>query len=201
MDEMANENWFKKNAQNYNILHLAMHALIDDEDPLRSKLLFSQTNDSTEDGFLNAYELYNMKINADLVVLSACNTGYGKLVKGEGVMSLSRAFMYAGCPSIVMSLWKAEDKSTASIMVNFFRHIKQGEFKDEALRNSKLNFIQNADPLTAHPFFWANFVVVGDNSPIDTTSYAWIWIILIVIIVIAIIGGIYYYSKSSIAIK
>ncbi len=196
LNENASEGEFKKQAGNNKIIHLAMHALIDDKDPMRSKLLFSHTNDSTEDGFLNAYELYNMNINADLAVLSACNTGDGKLVKGEGVMSLSRAFMYAGCPSIVMSLWKAEDKSTASIIVDFFKHIKNGEEKDVALRNAKLNFIQIADPITSNPFFWANFVVVGDNSSIDTSPNVWFWISLILILSTGIIMGIIFFKKK-----
>ena len=100
IDQEAVEGRFKQEAHRYNIIHLAMHALIDHQNPMYSRLVFSQDpTDSLEDGYLNAYEIYDMDLSADLAVLSTCQTGYGKLEQGEGVMSLARAFAYAGCPS------------------------------------------------------------------------------------------------------
>lgn len=176
----ANEKNFKENAGKYKILHLAMHALTDDEDPLYSKFLFTNTkNDSTEDNYLNAYELYNMELNADLAVLSACNTGYGKIERGEGAMSLARAFKYAGCPSVVMSLWQADDEATSTLMVDFFKNLKQSNTKSVSLRDAKLNYLKQADNITSHPYFWSNFVVLGDNTPVENgNDYKWLWWLL-----------------------
>jgi CHAT domain-containing protein/tetratricopeptide (TPR) repeat protein len=162
----ATEANFKKYASNYGILHFAMHAFINDEDPLTSKLIFTLDNDTLEDGFLNTYEIYNLNLNADLAVLSACRTGVGKLSKGEGIMSLARGFLYAGVPGIVMTLWEVEDISSANIMAGFYRNLKEGLPKDIALRNSKLAYLNSANQLQSHPYFWAAFVQIGDNSPV-----------------------------------
>jgi tetratricopeptide (TPR) repeat protein len=170
--EDATEKNFKAIAENYNILHFAMHTLINDEDPLASKLVFSLNNDTVDDGFLNVYEIYNLKLNAELAVLSACKTGAGKLSKGEGIMSLARGFLYAGVPSIVMTLWEIEDISGAEIMVEFYRNLNDGLISDEALRNSKLAYLESANQLQSHPYFWAAYVQIGDNSKVITYSYA-----------------------------
>ena len=180
----ATEHRFTEVAGEFQILHLAMHAFTNDENPLYSALVFSepeQINDSTmidntEDGFLYAYELYNLNLSANMAVLSACNTGTGKLARGEGVMSLARAFKFAGVPNVVMSLWQAEDRSTAEIMKNFYRNLDEGMGKDEALRQAKLNFLSNSR--NTHPFFWATFVLIGDEQPMDLKpSLLWYWII------------------------
>ncbi|HYX05550.1 MAG TPA: CHAT domain-containing tetratricopeptide repeat protein, partial [Bacteroidales bacterium] len=111
-DNDATETNFKKHAADYKILHLAMHTIIDDNNPLYSKLAFSQVQDSVNDNFLHTYEIYNMKLNASLAVLSSCGSGYGKFQEGEGMQSLARGFTYAGCPSILMTLWEVADQST-----------------------------------------------------------------------------------------
>ena len=167
----ASEKSFKEKAADYQVLHLAMHSLIDDKDPLYSRLIFTQSadslhQDSMNDNYLNAAELYNMQLNARLAVLSACETGYGQLIRGEGIMSLSRAFAYAGCPSLVMSLWNAEDQSTAQIMVDFYKQLRKEKTVDEALRQAKLRYLEEADHpyYQSHPFFWAAFVPVGRNG-------------------------------------
>ncbi|MGB3849281.1 MAG: CHAT domain-containing tetratricopeptide repeat protein [Tunicatimonas sp.] len=167
----AVERRFKEEVSQYRVVHLAMHALIDDRNPMYSRLVFSQdTADTQEDGSLNAYELYNMEIPAELVVLSACETGYGKLERGEGIMSLARAFAYAGCPSIVMSHWLVDDKSSAQLMDHFYRYLSKGLSKDESLRQAKLAYLETASVQKAHPFFWANFVLVGDASPLTLVT-------------------------------
>jgi len=167
----AQESNFKNVAHKYDIIHLAMHALIDDQNPMYSKLAFTgNKNDSINDGFLNAYELYNMELSAEMVVLSACETGYGKLEKGEGIMSLARAFTYAGCPSIVMSHWLADDKATAELMDLFYKYLAEGLSKDEALQKAKIEFLKNTDDIRQNPAFWAGFVVLGDTSPINKRS-------------------------------
>lgn len=188
----ATETRFKNEAQNYRIIHLAMHAFADDENPMNSKLVFTNQNDTTDDGYLHAFELYNMQLNAEMVVLSACNTGYGKLAKGEGIMSVARAFAYAGVPSIVMSHWKVDDEATSKLMQYFYENLSEGQTKGEALRHAKLNYLANADPTMAHPFYWAAFVSVGDNSPvIQKRNY---WLTSVVLISIGLLA-LFWYKK------
>ncbi len=167
MDSLAQEKTFKELAPEYDILHLAMHTIINDTLPMFSKLAFSSPNSGdSEDGWLNTNEIYTMDLKARMAVLSACNTGSGKLQKGEGVMSLARGFLYAGCPSIVMTLWEVEDESGANIMSDFYRLLSKGKGKNEALRLAKLEHIENADPLKAHPHYWLGYVVVGNPDPL-----------------------------------
>ena len=173
-DQSAVERRFKEEAGQYSVIHLAMHALVDDENPMYSRLVFSpDAADTVEDGYLNAYELYNMELPADLAVLSACETGYGKLEQGEGIMSLARAFAYAGCPSIVMSHWAVDDAASAQLMDYFYRYLSEGLPKDEALRQAKLDYLATAPAQSTAPFFWGNFVLIGDASPIVTPRSAW----------------------------
>jgi len=172
---------FLNKASHFKILHLAMHGFLNDKNPLYSKLLFTQTKDSTNH-FLHASDLYNLELNSELVVLSACNTGAGKLQKGEGVMSLSRAFTYAGSNSLLMSLWEVPDKATASIMESFFINLKKGNAKDKALQTAKIDFMSN-HPERANPLFWAGFVPSGNMAAIDLgDGFAnWIhWVIITV---------------------
>jgi CHAT domain-containing protein len=194
MDEEATESNFKKNAENFDILHLAMHAVVNNEDPLYSKLAFTQKIDQIEDGFLNTYEIYNSRFNARMAVLSSCKTGFGKLRTGEGVMSLARGFMYAGCPSIVMTLWEVSDKSGARLMENFYKSLKRGRSKAEALREAKLDFLKNADNLKANPYFWSTYVVIGDSSPLFKKSLAYLyWLGAIMLLAT---GGFVFYLRQ-----
>lgn len=174
----ATESRFKAHASDFQVLHLATHALVDDSVPQRSGLLFSLP-DSVDDGFLHGWELLEMDLKAELAVLSACNTGMGKMQRGEGVMSLARDFRLAGCPSVVMSLWNASDRSTAELMGEMYGELKKGRGKNEALRKAKLEYLSKVDPLRAHPHFWAGFVLIGDASPLTRNSAPlWPWILL-----------------------
>ncbi len=176
----ATESRFKSDAAKYGILHLATHAIVDDVNPMNSKLLFTASGDSIDDGDLHVWELYNMNLNAQMAVLSACNTGYGKLQRGEGVLSLGRAFSYAGCPSIVMSLWPAQDQSTAQIMDNFYRNLANGETKDYALKLAKQQYLQQTEDLFTHPFYWAGFVVQGDTQPLKGLNPTQLWTVFLI---------------------
>lgn len=164
----ANEINFRNHVEKFGILHLAMHAFINDSLPAFSRFAFVQNGDNqTEsDGWLNTADIYNLHLNAGLTVLSACNTGSGTLRKGEGVMSLARGFLYAGCPSIIMTLWEVEDNSGTKIMSTFYQHLRKGKSKDEALRLAKLDYLQNANSRLAHPHYWLGYVSIGDNSPL-----------------------------------
>lgn len=166
-EEKATKQQFIKNAKSYNILHLAMHSNINDTAAEFSNLSFS----TSEDDKLFISELYNIPLNADLAVLSACNTGSGTLHKGEGLTNVSKAFTYAGVPSIVMSLWEVPDKETSQIMVAFYKNLKEGHPKNEALRLAKINYLNTVDEeALKHPFYWAGFVISGDVSPIHQVS-------------------------------
>ncbi len=162
LDEEATEGKFKSISCEYDLLHFAMHTLIDDDNPMFSKLVFSDSEAGDEDGLLNTYEIYNLELNAGLAVLSSCRSGYGEMRRGEGVMSLARGFLYAGVPSIVMTHWEIEDKSGAEIMVGFYRYLMKGYRKDEALQMARIDFLNNADQLQAHPYFWGAYVCIGD---------------------------------------
>jgi len=167
VEDEATESNFKSNSSDYGILHFAMHTLINDEEPMASKLVFTLNNDTIDDGFLNTYEIYNLDLQAELAVLSACRTGTGRISKGEGIMSLARGFLYAGVPGIIMTLWAVEDISGAEIITRFYENLYSGQHKDVALRNSKLSYLINANQLRAHPYFWAAYVQIGDNSSIS----------------------------------
>ncbi len=178
IEGMATESLFKDTSHHFDILHLAMHGVYDDINPLNSHLIFSQTGEGTEDNYLTSAELYNMNIDARMVFIGACNSGFGKINKGEGIMSLSRSFAYAGCPSIVMSLWSVPDDETATITNFFFQQIKNGASKDEALQKAKLQYLNdsNTPPNRQHPLYWAGFVPIGDMIPLyapDKLSNNW----------------------------
>lgn len=184
----ATERSFKKEASQYNILHFAMHTLINNEEPMLSKLVFYQNNDSTEDGMLNTYELFSMNLNARLAVLSACNTGSGRLIKGEGIMNLARGFIYAGVPSIVMTLWSVEDQTSATIVKKFYYYLDKGIPKDQALRQAKLDLLNEGDMLHAHPYYWAAYVPIGDYSPMTLSKPFWLNVAFSLLALVAILG-------------
>jgi CHAT domain-containing protein len=163
----ARESTFRRYTQQGRILHLAMHAIVDDQNPMYSKLAFSPENDSINDGFLNTFELYDLYFSSPLVVLSACNTGYGKLMKGEGLYSLSRGFIYAGCPSIVFTLWQISDKPSKNLMGYFYYHLLNHENIDLSLRNAKIQYIQNASIDMSHPYYWASYSFMGNNNALQ----------------------------------
>lgn len=164
----ATERNFKEEAANFDIIHLATHSIVNESNFDYTKMIMEQ--DEMEDGHLHAFEIVNMNLNAQLVTLSACNTGFGKIRKGEGVMSLSRAFAYAGVPATVVSLWPASDKSTPELMKYFYQNLKEGQRKSEALNNARKEYLATATGKARHPFYWGGFVVIGDDSPITSEN-------------------------------
>ena len=162
----ATEEHFLAHAQDYNILHLSTHGKANDEIGSFSYLAFTEILDSTENEFVYNYDLYNLNLNADMVVLSACETGLGELKAGEGIISLARGFSYAGAKSIINTLWTINDYRTKEIMESFYTGIADGQDKDVALRAAKLKFIKD-NPSEALPFYWAAFIPVGDMSAIE----------------------------------
>lgn len=167
--EQASEARFKKEAEKYGIIHLGTHTEVNDVSPLFSKLFLSKSDTSAEDGYLHAYEIYNMELNAELAVLTACETGSGKNDKAEGLRSLAHGFAYAGCPSLIMSLWNIDEKTTAEIINGFYAYLAEGKAKNTALRQAKLDFIQENPELSA-PYYWAGLVLMGDEGPINVDT-------------------------------
>jgi len=147
------------------ILHFACHGFADERHPLDSFLALALPGKETaggDDGLLQAWEIFEeMRLDADLVTLSACETALGKEVAGEGIVGLTRAFQYAGARSVLASLWRISDEATARLMTAFYGHIKEGAAKDEALRLAQCELME--DDATAHPFYWAAFVLTGDG--------------------------------------
>ena len=184
-DAAANEWAFKAKAKDFGVIHLAMHSVLNNNAPILSALAFTENGDSIEDNMLEAWEIAHMRLNAQLVVLSACETGYGKFIQGEGIMSLARSFMYAGVPSLVVSLWQVNDYSTSLIMKLFYKNLDKGMNKAEALQMAKLEYIRNnahaINQAAAHPTFWAAFILLGDSSPISIskkgTNTMWFWLL------------------------
>ncbi len=179
------ETEFKENAQDYSYLHLALHSAIDTTDPLNSNLIFGEANDF-DDGRLYGHEINNMDLNADLVVLSACQSGGGKIEKGEGVMSLARAFAIGGAKSILASKWDVCDNSSPIIMSYFYEGLKSGMRKSEALRMAQRKFLANdADNITSAPLYWSSFFILGDDSPI-VQPFNWYPVVLTVLAILIV---------------
>jgi CHAT domain-containing protein len=143
-----------------------MHGLIDEKEPEYSSLVFAEDGNKEEDNFLYAYEIKQTKLNASMVVLSACETGAGKYQRGEGVLSIGRGFMYAGVPSVVMTLWKLNDQSASELIGNFYKNLEQGQQKDKALQQAKIKYLETSNNIAAHPAMWACFIQLGDYSAI-----------------------------------
>ena len=164
INEGASLEAFKSNSPNYRIVHLASHAKSNIEDGDLSFLAFNNTKDSTQEYKLYARDVATLPITAEMVVLSACETGLGENISGEGVIGLARSFFLTGVECVVASLWSVNDASSADFMLEFYKHIKDGESKSASLRAGKLKLIENK--ITADPFFWAPFVSYGTDDPL-----------------------------------
>lgn len=166
LNKAATKQQFQQMAGQYQVLHLATHGKANHKAGEFSFLAFAAEQGDSLYGLLSAAELYNCSLNADMVVLSACETGIGETLRGEGVVSLASAFGFAGAKSIVASLWKVNDKATMEIMDNFYAELASGAAKNTALSKAKLQYLKKHPGQDAHPFFWAGFEAIGDMSPI-----------------------------------
>lgn len=180
----ATETNFLQQAPKHKIIHIGTHAESNNISPELSRLVFSKT-DHLEDNYLYNYEIYNTDLSSHLAVLTACETGKPEFQPGEGMISLAHAFNYAGSESMLTSLWKIDEKSSAEIIRYFYKNIKQGMYKDEALQQAKLTYLSEAQGRTLAPQYWAGLVLIGDTSPIaiDQASTLWIWMLGGIIIV------------------
>jgi CHAT domain-containing protein len=193
-NENASETVYKSESGKFDIIHLAMHTILNDKDPMYSTLIFSSEKDSTDDRYLKTYEVYSIPLQAKMVVLSSCNSGSGVLYSGEGILSLARGFMYSGSKSIVMAMWEIEDRSGTEIVKGFYDNLKKGYTKSSALRKARIHYLKQSDQLRSHPYFWSALVVYGNNSPLYYTKYL-IELLAIAGISLAVFLGIYFWRR------
>ena len=161
--DASEENLGTRDISKYRIIHVATHGLLNAERPQFTGVVLSLVGNKTRDGFVRTDEVFNLRLGSPLVMLSACETGLGKEKRGEGVMGLTRAFMYAGAPTVGVSLWSVADKSTADLMTDFYQRLlsaSAGTSSSGALRGAQLAMISGKK--YSAPFYWAPFVLVGD---------------------------------------
>lgn len=187
---------FKSQLASFGMVHLATHAIFDDTAPEYSYLAFAQNGNAAED-LLYVADLYNLQLDADLVTLSACESGIGDLKRGEGFLSLARGFFYSGAASIASTLWKINDASTTTLMTSFYKNLSKGEAKDVALQNAQIEFLDNnRDNALSHPYFWSAFVISGNTLALSL-PYNWIWFILVTLVVL-VSGFLYFKTKKGV---
>lgn len=159
------QTFFSVGLEQYRILHFATHSIIDDTEPNRSGIvlsLYDEKGNAIENGVISSADISNLSLNADLVVLSACRTGLGKNVSGEGLLSLTRSFMYAGASRAVVSLWEVQDQATGELMVRFYNRLFSNpkQTPSNALREAQLSMLKDAR--WHSPYYWASFVLQGE---------------------------------------
>lgn len=161
--EATRERVMDSELRDYDIVHFATHSVLNDESPELSGIVLSMVDERglPRDGFLRLHDIYNLALRAELVVLSACDTALGKLLRGEGLVGLVRGFMYAGAPRVVASLWKVDDEATKELMTLFYRHLLSEDMDPAAaLRAAQISLLQDED--FRHPYYWAAFELHGD---------------------------------------
>lgn len=175
----ATESNFKKNAPNSNIVHISSHSFLIKDQPL---VMFSTQSDQKDDGFLELGEIVQLGLNSEMVVLSSCRSGLGRVDASEGIIGMQKAFFEAGSKSVVVTLWDVNDKYTSYFMKEFYKQLASGKSKSEALKDTKLEFIKN---YSANPYYWSAFVLSGDPSAIkleQASSFSVIYLILILLL-------------------
>jgi CHAT domain-containing protein len=196
--DASRDNLFKTDLTQYSILHFATHGFLDPNRPENSGLILSTITPEgkAQNGFLSLRDIYQLRAPVDLVVLSACQTGLGKDVRGEGLIGLTRGFMYAGASSVVASLWKVDDEATAELMKRFYKNmLEQGMTPAAALRNAQNSFRQH--PVWSAPYYWAGFTLQGDYRQVaaparDFRVYA---VVLLGVVLAGLAGFVFWYYR------
>lgn len=184
LQDSATKEDFLQHSGNSKIIHLATHADVGNN----PWIAFS-------DEKLELHELYTYRNNADLVTLSACNTSLGELAKGEGVLSLARGFFYSGSKSVVSSLWEVNDKSTSEIMTSFYKNLKEGQTKSEAINNAKRTYLSSHSLSEQSPYYWSSFILIGDAGTIDISSNMLLYL-LAILGILSLISFVFYRKKT-----
>ena len=189
LDDAATASNFLAYCEKSPVIHIATHAIASQEDEQRTQILFSEAETPNS---IYLADIYNHKIPANMVVMSACQTAIGRYAGGEGVMSFARAFTAAGSKSVIASLWAVNDQSTQEIMVYFYKYLQRGWKKDVALRKAKLEYIDRINPEYNHPYFWGGFIAIGDMSPIVSNWQIYPVLLILIIALIAAVSVFYY---------
>ena len=178
----------KDSAQKYipeaAVIHFAAHGHLNDAHPEHSNIILlpAPGDTNTQEAYLYISEIYNLNVNAELVVLPVCNSSNGTDQRGEGIMSLARAFRYAGYPHVAASLWEVDDQAAMDVSLNFYDFLDQGIGKAEALRQAKLKRLREGGTHKAHPYYWAPMVLIGEDTPIQVqlgvVNQAWVFWLL-----------------------
>ncbi|MEL7534997.1 MAG: CHAT domain-containing protein, partial [Bacteroidota bacterium] len=189
-EQEANIDHFRKIAGAYGILHIATHAQADDQSRASERAFLAfQPNDSLPEAhFLYFNELPLLELDADLVVLSACETGIGTLYEGEGIASLARGFTQAGARSILTTLWSVNDAQSSKLMGDFYRYLALGIDKDKALQKARIRYLSRADDFYSHPFFWGAYVAIGDMSTVGKPGASSPWLLAFLAIGLSILA-------------
>jgi CHAT domain-containing protein len=166
LGEYATEKNFLEMAGQYRILHLSTYGFSDRGRDGFSFLAFAEVADSIENELVFIRDLYSLKLDADLVVLSVCETGIEESKEGEGIVGITKALTFSGVKSIVAGLWKVGDISTSELFKKFYHQLKRGNTKEKAIQNAKLKYLKKIKGEKAHPFYWAGFIGIGDMREI-----------------------------------
>ncbi len=181
----ATESNFKKNAPESDIVHLSTHSFLLKDQPL---IFFSPQANENEDGFLELGEIVQLNLKSELIVLSSCRSGLGKVDAAEGIIGMQKAFFEAGSKSVIVSLWDVNDKYTSYFMQDFYEHLADGKSKADALRQAKLDFIKN---YSANPYYWSAFVLSGNTVSINIEQ-ASSFSLMQALLILLLFGGVYY---------
>jgi CHAT domain-containing protein len=173
------------------IIHLALHTKLSDIKPLYSKLFFSNSISGVDTMF--TYEILNKQLKSKLLVLSGCNTGFGELRYGDGVINLARSFIYSGIENVIVTQWAVADRSSSTLMSYFYEHLSQGCSVDIALQKAKIDFLDHEDPIKQHPYYWSGYISVG--RPVIYKKGKW-WFVCFSLFMISLTLFAYRYLKK-----
>jgi CHAT domain-containing protein/Flp pilus assembly protein TadD len=196
INEQATKEQFLQQLQQYPVIHLATHAIADTGNSAASFIAFYPHTQQPAKDALYLEELYGLNMEGTrLIIISACETGHGQLVNSEGVLSLTRGFAYAGCASMVNSLWKADDNATAAILHQFHFYLQKGFTKSKALRQAKLDYL-HSNALYKTPDYWAHLILTGDNQPLVKAATWYRWLLGGGALLVVLSGVVYYKRRK-----
>ena len=194
-NRQATKEQFLQHISQYPVVHLATHAIADTGNSAASFIAFYPQHQQPTQDALYLEELYGLDMDStQLIIISACETGNGQLINSEGVLSLTRGFAYAGCASMVNSLWKADDEATAEILHQFHQYLQKGYTKSKALRQAKLDYL-HGNALHKAPGYWAHLILTGDTQPLVKAHTGYRWLLVAGVMVAVLCGGVYFFKR------
>ena len=196
-EELCTSKQFADNAPDANIIHIANHVLLNNSNSFLSSIVFAENN---QEQLFNALDVKALNLNAQLAILSSCNSGVGENFNGNGLRSIGQSFFEAGCQSVIVNLWEAGDKSSKKIISGFMNYLNEGMKKSEALRKAKLDFLDQASAAEKHPKFWANIILIGNDDSISFKNGVSNWIYFAVGgIILLVLGFVFAKNKKEAA--